>query len=304
MSTQWGQFCRPDNERVAKNLVRAAQTLTQFLIYFFFRSQNRALDFGYDEDDLSSMHSEVLAAVRKWFEVVQTQLPPTTYQKNGNTIPYNFVNTRSCNYSGDSMPALLRAGVKTNRENEDEGEKNQKTPKNLAKRHTMRGQLTGEQILRKWEESSRVRTQTESGFRRDLKRARKAEEAEREKEKPRELRTKMLEVVAMPIKDIMKQGTASDFDVDTFVPSNVWATDDALAAEADHMDRLEDDIDADAPGATPTFAEAGAEEDADAEGGDTDIDDGADVEEDPIQVELTPLELQIEEEGVNMVTHE
>ena len=51
-------------------------------------------------------------------------------------------------------------------------------------------------------------------------------------------------------------------------------------------------------------AEAGAEEDADAEGGDTDIDDGADVEEDPIQVELTPLELQIEEEGVNMVTHE
>ena len=71
MSTQWGQFCRPDNERVAKNLVRAAQTLTQFLIYFFFRSQNRALDFGYDEDDLSSMHSEVLAAVRKWFEVEQ-----------------------------------------------------------------------------------------------------------------------------------------------------------------------------------------------------------------------------------------
>ena len=47
-----------------------------------------------------------------------------------------------------------------------------------------------------------------------------------------------------------------------------------------------------------------SEEDADAEGGDTDIDDGADVEEDPIQVELTPLELQIEEEGVNMVTHE
>jgi hypothetical protein len=61
------------------------------------------------------------------------------------------------------------------------------------------------------------------------------------------------------------------------------------------------------PPEAPTFAEAGAEEDADAEGGDTDIavvDDGADVEEDPIQVELTPLELQIEEEGVNMVTHE
>ena len=41
------------------------------------------------------------------------------------------------------------------------------------------------------------------------------------------------------------------------------------------------------PPEAPTFAEAGAEEDADAEGGDTDIavvDDGADVEEDPIQV--------------------
>ena len=77
------------------------------------------MDFGYDEDDLPAMHSEVLEAVRKWFEDVQTQLPPPTYQKNGNTIPYNFANTRSRNYFGDSMPALLLAGVKTNRENED-----------------------------------------------------------------------------------------------------------------------------------------------------------------------------------------
>ena len=220
-----------------------------------------------------------------------------------NTIPYNFVNTRSCNYFGDSMPALLRAGAKTNRVNEDEGEKNQKTPKNLAKRHTMRGQLTGEQILRKWEESSRVRTQTETGFGPDLKRARKAEKDEREKENPRELRTKMLAVVAMLTKDIMKQGTASDFDVDTFVPSNVWATDDVLAAEADHMDRLEDDVDADAPGgATPTGeTEAGGEDDANAanEGGDADIaegDGGDDVDEEPIQVELTALELQVEDD--------
>ena len=165
----------------------------------------------------------------------------------------------------------------------------------------MRGQLTGKQILRKWEEYSRVRTQTESGFGSDLEGSRKAEEAEWEKEKPGELRAKMKEVVAAPIKDIMKQGMASDFDVDTLVPSNVWATDDTLAAEADHMDRLEDDIDADAPGATPTGEnEANREDDADAEGGEDDIADvggGADVEEEAIQMKLTRLKLQTEDEG-------
>ena len=51
------------------------------------------------------------------------------------------------------------------------------------------------------------------------------------------------------------------------------------------------------PPEAPTFAEAGAEEDADAEGGDTDI---AVVDDGPPRA----ADSGVQEEGVNMVTHE
>jgi hypothetical protein len=87
-------------------------------------------------------------------------------------------------------------------------------------------------------------------------------------------------VVAKPVADIMKEGTASDSYVATFVQRNVWASDAALEAKAGHMDRLEDNIDADALDAAPTGETAvGEGDDADAAtgGGDTDISDGDDA---------------------------
>lgn len=264
------------------------------------------MDFGYDEEEITAMHSEVLSATKKWFEIVQMQMPPTKYERNGNTIPYNFANTRSCRYFGDSMPALLKAGVKTNRVNEDEGEKNQMIPKMLAKRHTMKGRLVAKQTLQKAEESSRVRSQILEGFERELARNAKAEASEREKMKPHELRRQVLDVVNRPIEVIMKEGTSRDFDVGTFVPSNAFALDAELENEAEYMDQLEDSDYPDAlengesaginAAGVPVDLDANNEADAVETGEDGDVNSAGDDAEPPIQLDFSEEELQAEEE--------
>ncbi len=300
------------------------------MIYFHFESKNRRKDFGYVETDPALiMRREVASATHKWFELVQTQLPPTTYAKNGVTIPYNFVNTRSCRYFGNSMQAMLGAGVKTNRENEDMGEQAQVTPKMILKRHAMRGHKASEDMLRKAEERNRVASQIPKIFARNLRASDLAETNERDGMKPSELRTNMLAVVRKSVADIMKEGaTDSNFDVTTFVASNAWTTNADLEQEAAYMEAMEENNDPDqqedtvasngggsnAEAAADTTGDnAGESEDADAEdghgddgdgadggGGDGGGDDGEDDDDDdgepPIHVDLTALELQREAE--------
>ncbi len=275
------KFCRADNERVAQNLARAAQTLAKFLIHFHYLSQHRRKDFGYDEDvDPTVMQNEVKKATLKWFEVVQKLLPPTTYTKNNAAVPYNFANTRSCRYFGDAMLALLFAGVKTNRENEDKGEQNQVTPKMLAQRFTMKGPQNARQVLKKAEESVRVGSQIPDVFEWGLRAAAAAELKHRAKINPGELRTKMQAVVAKTISQIMKEGTAPGFDVDTFVASNTFGSGDALAEEAEHMDNLEDNDDPDGQGGATDVGTDRDVAEAAREGGDVDIGTGDDDDDD------------------------
>ena len=298
-------FCRADNERAAQNLVRTAQTLTRFLIYFNFWSQSRQKDFGYNEDgNPAEMQNEVLKATKKWFEIVQRLLPPTSYtSKSGTPVPYNFANTRSCRYFGDAMPALLVAGVKTNRENEDKGEQNQVTPKMLAQRFTMKGPQNARQVLQKAEESVRVGSQIPNIFDRGLRITDAAEAKQREKMKPRELRTKMLAVVAKSISEIMKEGTGPGFDVDSFVPSNTFASHEDLATEDEHMNNFEENHDEDGDAETGDGRGGEGNNDGNDDNDDDDDDnEGEGVmmeleeeeEEEQMQLEFTPLELQPE----------